>query len=501
MFHFGTAFGFAIRVGSNVIGIRRLERWIAQGLRSPLRAAAWLLMPLGGLFSAWEPASAQEVPLRPRTEAAEDSVSDPAPAVPMQSVAEGWRSNDLWTRSTLTGDWFGARPALADRGLTFAVRETQFGFGISGGIDTPRIPPVFGQGNALSYTGRGEYDARFDLEKLVGLPKGSLLVRLENWYGQYGNVSLRAGTFTPPVFPAMLPTVPQQPGNLFLTNLIWTQPLSERLVLFAGQKDVLGTVDQDIFAGGDGTEQFVNQALIANPSFLLGLPYTAFTAGFVSPQRWGRFGAFVLDPTDRSSEFFLDRLFARGIIVGTEVQLKTNFFNLPGQQHVGGIWKHVPLTNLRIDEPPPGVFPEPTLARLPTINDSYTLYYGFDQYFVQFADSDRGWGLFGRASISDGNPTPLRYFLSCGIGGHSPIAQQRGDTFGIGWYYVGASSEFGAVPRALFGPRDGNGVEAYYNFRVSPWCNVSPDVQFLHPGGGAIANDSFVYGIRINLNF
>ncbi len=47
-------------------------------------------------------------------------------------------------------------------------------------------------------------------------------------------------------------------------------------MLYLGKKDVLGTVDQDIFAGGDGTDQFVNQALIANPVFLLGLPYSLF---------------------------------------------------------------------------------------------------------------------------------------------------------------------------------------------------------------------------------
>ena len=90
--------------------------------------------------------------------------------------------------------------------------------------------------------------------------------------------------------------------------------------------------------------------------------------------------------------------------------------------------------------------------------------------------------LFGRASISDGNPTPVRHFLSLGIGGYSPLCQERGDTFGIGWYYVGASSQFGPLPQALFGPRNGTGVEAFYNFQVTPWLNVSPDVQYIQAG-------------------
>ncbi len=407
----------------------------------------------------------------------------------------------FWTRDTLTGDWCGYRSCLKESGITFAGRSTHFGFGVDGGIFAP--VPVLGQGDTFKYTGRGEYDFLFDLEKFGGLPHGSLLVRAEHWYGEYGNVSLRTGAFSPAVFPALLPTAPDDPGLPYMTNFVFTQPLSEELVVFAGKKDVLGAADQDEFAGGDGTDQFVNQALIANPAFLLGLPYTSFTAGVAMPRDWGMMSAFVYDPQDRTRDFFrVDDLFSKGVIVGGEVKVNTNFFGLPGDQHVGGMWKHVDLTDLSFAEPPPGVYPEPTVPGFPTLSDSYTIYTGFDQYLVQFSDKPkRGYGLFGRASISDGNPTPLRYFLSCGIGGYSPIARQRGDTFGIGWYYVGASNEFGPIPQAVFGPRDGNGVETFYNFQVTPWLNVSPDLQFIKPGAGAIADDAVVYGVRVNAKF
>ena len=166
------------------------------------------------------------------------------------------------------------------------------------------------------------------------------------------------------------------------------------------------------------------------------------------------------------------------------------------------MWKHVALTDLAFAEPPPGVYPEPTVPGFPTLKDSYIIYHGFDQYLVQFSDSSRGWGLFGRASIGDDNPTPVKYFLSAGLGGYSPFAYQRGDTFGLGWYFTGASNEFGPVPQALFGPRNGTGVELYYNLQLRKWLNVTPDVQYLLPGAGAIATDAaFVYGIRVNAMF
>ena len=143
-----------------------------------------------------------------------------------------------------------------------------------------------------------------------------------------------------------------------------------------------------------------------------------------------------------------------------------------------------------------------SLLSSPTLPDSYTLYCCGDQYFVEYVeDSKRGWGSFYRGSISDGNPTPIRYFLSAGLGGYSPIGRQRGDKFGLGWYYVSASNEFGPIPQAVFGPRDGTGIESFYSFQVTPWCAVSADVQYITPEASAIADDAFVYGIRMNATF
>ena len=128
-------------------------------------------------------------------------------------------SNDIWTRKTLTGDWGGRRTALQESGITFAGRSTHFGFGVNGGINVPPVP-VLGAGDTFKYTGRGEYDFLFDLEKFGGLPKGSLLVRAEHWYGEYGNVSLNTGAFPPAVFPATTPPAPNDAGTPYITNFV-----------------------------------------------------------------------------------------------------------------------------------------------------------------------------------------------------------------------------------------------------------------------------------------
>lgn len=399
------------------------------------------------------PGLAQYTPV----EEASDSIVDGVTmCVPEPISSKSWLSDrdfDLSSRTSLTGDWWGLRTDLENSGVTFTGQSTQFGFGVSGGIDHPPVS-LLGQGNVFKYTGRGIYNAIIDLEKCGGLPHGKLLVTGEHWYGQFGNVSLNTGAFAPAVFGAALPPQPNNPGEIFLTNFVLTQPLSEKLIVFAGKKVVVGAADVDEFAGGNGTQQFMNQAFIANPAFLLGLPYSSITAGAAMPQEWGLVTGYVYDPQDRTSDAFtnLNDLFSTGAIVGGEVKVRTKFFDKQGDQHLGAIWKHVKLTDLTFAEPPPGVYPEPTVPGFPVLNDSYTIYYGFDQYLVQYAEQPgSGYGLFGRASISDGNPTPVRYFLSAGIGGYSPFAQKRGDQFGIGWYFVGTSTQFGALPQAIFG--------------------------------------------------
>ena len=430
-------------------------------------------------------------------------------AVGFASGAVDCGSNCKCQESGILADY---RSSLQQSGITFRGKVTHFGFGVDGGINVPVAPPL-GQGDTFEYTGRGEYDTIFDLEKFGGLPHGKLLVGVQHWWGEFGNVSFNSGTYAPPVFPAALPPTIDDPGVPYVTDFLITQPLSEKLIVYAGKKNVIGAADQDIFAGGDGTDQFMNQALVANPAFLLALPYSSFTAGLVMPRDWGATALYVYDPTDRTQDFFRFKdLFGDGVIVGGQVSVNTKFFAKPGQHHAGFIWKHIDLPDLSFTPPIPAYPYPPNPPGVPTIDDSYTLYYGFDQYLKVLPGErptvgpkklPRGWGLFGRASISDGNPTPIQYFLSLGIGGDSVLRQDSGDTFGIGWFYIGSTDEYGAAAAATFGPRDGTGVELYYSIQVTRAINITPDVQFIRPGLGALTSgdDAFVYGVRINTKF
>src|SRR5688572_12676916 len=79
-------------------------------------------------------------------------------------------SGDLWTRSTLTGDWWGVRNQLAEKGLTLGMTFTQAAQGIvHGGKDT-----------GWQYSGgRGDINFNLDTQKLGLWPGGFLNVEAE----------------------------------------------------------------------------------------------------------------------------------------------------------------------------------------------------------------------------------------------------------------------------------------------------------------------------------
>ena len=204
------------------------------------------------------------------------------------------------------------------------------------------------------------------------------------------------------------------------------------------------------------------------------------------PRDWGNMSISVIDPLERSTEFFnFGDLFANGMTLLGQIRVNTNFFNKPGEHHIGGIYKNVDLPDLSfVPEPPTYPYP-PAPPGVATKSDSYTLYYGFDQYVGVFGKANengetRGWGLFGRLGLSDGgtgNPNANGWHVSTGIGGNSPFCSRRhtNDRFGIGYAYTATSTEWSPVAVGAFGPRDSQVFESYYRYHITPAISVTPE--------------------------
>ncbi len=390
-------------------------------------------------------------------------------------VAEG----ALAQTGTLTGDWWGNRDWLAERGVTFDFDVAHFYQGVTSG----------GVRRTDRYGGHGDYVTNVNFGAM-GLQEGLFLkLRAEHRFGE--NVNRDTDALLPASVLADLPVAESE--DLLLTNVLFTQALSERFAVFFGKLDTLDG-DLNAFAHGRGKTQFSNVGFVANPIALRTIPYASLGCGFAVLGEGGEpvFNFTLMNPTDTASTSGFSELFAEGVAMAAELRLPTDFGGLPGHQLFAGTWSSRDFVSLGQD-------PRIVLPNIP-INEtdgSWSLYWNFDQYLqVDPCNPQRGWGLFGRAGIADDEANPLAWFLSFGVGGTSPIQGRHADTFGAGWFVAGSSDEVGVILETVLGPvNDGHGVEMFYNWQATPWLNVTPDLQVIVPAREDV-DASLVLGVR-----
>ncbi|HTX54631.1 MAG TPA: carbohydrate porin, partial [Candidatus Baltobacteraceae bacterium] len=96
----------------------------------------------------------------------------------------------------------------------------------------------------------------------------------------------------------------------------------------------------------------------------------------------------------------------------------------------------------------------------------------------------------------DRNPYTL--YVSGGIGGRGVFESRPYDRFGVGVYWLKASSDLVTNVRNLL--RDETGFEAFYNVALTPWLTLSGDIQWIK---SAVTRngDTVVMGLRIGTVF
>ncbi len=382
----------------------------------------------------------------------------------------------------LLGDADGFRGRLADAGVTVLADNTGFYIGNANG----------GFAQAFDYAGHGDYCVLADGGKL-GLRDGlHLKLRAEHRYGEtiVGNV----GCFISPTLIADLPVYDSE--EVYLTNVLLTQELTDAFSVFAGKMDTLDG-DMNAFAHGRGKTQFSNMGFVFNPIVGATVPYSTLGAGFVlHPADAPMVMVTVLNSTDTTDTSGFDTLFADGLLLSAAVRVPTNLFDRPGHQLLGGTWNSRTYTSIA-----EAYIPYPDVA-IPTTRGSWCLYWNFDQFlFVDPDDATRGWGPFGRAGIADANTSPIDAFLSFGFGGNVPGRVRRDDTFGVGWYWASASPRIGTLITSQFGPvGDGQGIECFYNYALTRAVRITPDVQYVVPALRS-AEPALIAGMRALVSF
>jgi porin len=376
-------------------------------------------------------------------------------------------SGDLLSRSTLTGDWWGIRNQLAEKGVTFDLNITQVGQGVVAG----------GKNGAWEYGGRGDMIMNMDSGKLGLWPGGFLNLEAEgNWAS---GVNEKTGALMAVNTSQVLP----MPGQNFdLIALNYTQFLSHYVGLTIGKYATItdSSGDMNEFAHGKGDINFMNLAFNANPIIIFTVPYSTLGTGLVVLPTQDPKEAIVtltlLQANGLPNTSGFNDLNDNNLLVAAEGRVRINFFGLTGHQLFGTTFSNKEFKS--IDQRLDFIVQN---ARLKPEKGSWNIYYNFDQYLYEpKKGEDRGVGIFGRLGVSDGNPNFMKFFGSFGVGGKGMFESRPLDKFGLGYYYLNINNPtlqtFVQTRKFL---RNEYGFEAFYNVAITPWLLLTPDLQII----------------------
>ena len=319
------------------------------------------------------------------------------------------------------GAWGGVRNDLAARGTTFDLSLTQITQGIVGG----------GKEDLWKYGGRGNLTTNVDTQKVGLWPGGFFMMEIEGNFGE--SVNSQTGALMPVNTNQILPMANKNVLNIPALN--FTQFLLEYFGVFAGKLDTFSG-DMNEFAHGKGDVQFFNTAFSITPVGLLGIPYSMLGAGLIILPTKDMDGPIItlsaLNTNGLADSAGFDTLALNNITYAAEGRVRTNFFGLTGHHLAGYLYSTKEFTSL--DQSLRFIIQNGSIEKK---SGTWAFYYNFDQYlYEKKKGSGQGIGIFGRFGASDGNPNPVHYFYSIGIGGKGIIPGRPLDHFGIGYYYM-----------------------------------------------------------------
>ena len=395
----------------------------------------------------------------------------------------------MLSRQYLSGDWYGRRDQLAEDGITLDVNHTQFFQSVAAG----------GVEQDAKYGGKVDYFLKYDGDTSSYWDGFSASMHAETRYGE--DVNAIDGMLSFGNFNMAFPKAGENVTAITAVSL--SQSITDNFTVFAAKVNSLDDFELN-FTGRNGIDRFMNSAAVANIINARTVPYSTYGVGFtVFREKEPLFIFVVRDPDNHATTLDLDELFANGVLLSGTLKILVTPGGLPGHQNFGVNWSSRDYTSVDpasyVNVPGQGIV-------APLESGSWALWYNFDQYlWVSPSDADVGWGVFGMTGISDGNPNPIEWNLTLGIGGNSLIPGRERDTFGIACFYLGLSSDFKSLLAGPLAPpglaqQDELGVDLFYNVPLAPWCHLTGDLQVVRPSTENI-DTTVLAGLRLKVSF
>jgi porin len=394
--------------------------------------------------------------------AAAQEVGPAASGLDLTVPAEDWRG--AYTLSGKSGD---APTPLSDLGFIFKSKITQFVQGQAAGDGDP----------GAKYGGKADLMMRADLSKLGFWDGLSLTVKGEMNFGHSLNAS--GGTLIP-INTALY--LPGEGGADYydISSFFFTQQFGKSASLTFGKINMIDAAAPKPYMGDSGISGFWNITFVAPPSSVV--PPYLFGAILGVKTEAANYTLMVYDPNDATNKNPLEDPFTDGVTVRGTVELPVTLGGLPGHQSFTALYSTNPGTDFETR----GTFIPPFPPGTPDLkNRRYYFNYAFDQQIFQSAlNPEKVMGLFGQISLSDGNPTTIYWSALGGISGTGMIPGRPADDLGLGVFYTALSSSLKDALPPVVGLDDEWGVEAYYDFTLTPSASLGLDLQVIEPGLG-----------------
>lgn len=378
------------------------------------------------------------------------------------------------TREYLTGNWGGARQNLAKDGIIFQPRVTSF--------------------YQVSDADRWEFATKLDMKAYfngakIGLSKFTLATQIEENLGQSLN---NKGGIVLPVNTAMAFPGIKGADRFDVSSLYMIYSPSKSLNILLGKINLVELVSTTRFHGGAGIDGFMHIAQLAPPDGLTP-PYILGTVISLNTKTLN-YTFMVYDPKSAVNKTGLEDPF-KDITLSAQAQLPVKIAGKPGSHTLRVAYSTlggVDLGNLNL--------PSILDGSIDKKSDRYMASYSFDQYLMTYNDKGAGWGIFGQATLTNGNPNPVKTFFLAGLGGNSFIKNRLQDNWGLGYFYTGFDKSRKESGNALITPlRDEQGVELFYNYSITPWLHLSGDIQWVSPGLHKDNSNIFYGGLRLGI--
>jgi len=407
-------------------------------------------------------------------------------------------SGDFWDRYTLLGDFGGGRQRLYEGGVAFDATLTQVYQGVTAG----------GNDDQWEYNGLFEYGFSLDTGKLGWWPGGLFVT---NIYTQFGdNLFADTGNIAPVNFNAAVPDT--DPTSTFPMEYYLTQALPTKTLVTIGRLNPVNFLDRSRLAN-DPKSQYLNAAIDNNVMVGSFVSFSTYAVLAVQPitENFAVYGA-VFDAGIQPDDYSAWNDFGGG--VGADIEWEIG--GLKGTLNPVFIYSNKDTAEVNNPYYPFNALTDIVLPiNAPRKSDNYAVIATLDQYLWKpggatksggpkpasdEAFQEPGLGLTVRAGIGPEERNPFDAYASVAIGGRGLIPGRPHDRLGIGAYALFLSAEYEDLLLVGAVLDDEVGVEAFYNFAITPALQLGLDVQWID-AGIQFTDDTWVFGTRLFTRF